>query len=196
MRMSKKEQPAVSENPSAGKGRPTPSRKEREAAARRPLVGSALSKEEQKALRERQATERARNRAGILAGEEKFLGPRDRGPQRRIARDTVDARFTLGQILIPLLLASLLITSLNTGNPVLDYQIQVVFLIVMWSLLGGVLVDGYLLSRKVISQVKAKYGETSVERGLVIYTIMRAANMRLMRLPRPQNKLRDKKSGN
>jgi len=66
---------------SGGKGHPTPSRKEREAANRRPLVGDR-SKEGRKAANAAASAKRHEARLGLLAGEERFLGPRDRGPQK------------------------------------------------------------------------------------------------------------------
>ena len=80
---------------SGGKGRPTPTRKEREAANLRPLVGSdrrAAGKES----RAKMAEAREKARIGMAAGEEKFLPARDKGPQRRFIRDYVDARFSVG----------------------------------------------------------------------------------------------------
>jgi hypothetical protein len=93
---------------SAGKGQPTPSRKEREAANKRPLVPTAARKT--KAERRKLADQRAQARAGYEAGEERYLPVRDKGPQRRFARDFVDARFTAGEFMIPMMFAVIIAT--------------------------------------------------------------------------------------
>ncbi|MEO7348876.1 MAG: DUF3043 domain-containing protein, partial [Terrimesophilobacter sp.] len=97
---------------SSGKGRPTPTRKEREAANLRPLVNNdrrAASKESRAKL----ALEREKARVGMAAGEEKYLPVRDRGAQRRWVRDYVDARFSVGEVLIPVMLITIVLTVVN-----------------------------------------------------------------------------------
>ena len=81
----------VEEN-SSGKGHATPSRKEREAANKRPLVPSDR-KEAARMERARANEERNKARIGLAAGDERYLPMRDRGPQKKFARDFVDARY-------------------------------------------------------------------------------------------------------
>src|SRR5699024_7072324 len=82
-----------------GKGRPTPKRRDQEAANRRPLISDdrKVSKQQHK---QAVAEERARMRRALDTGEEKYLPARDKGPQRRYVRDYVDARWGLGEWLI------------------------------------------------------------------------------------------------
>ena len=68
--------------PLSGKGHATPTRKEREAANKRPLVAGD-NKEARKASRAKLQESRDRARVGMANGEEKFLPVRDRGPQKR-----------------------------------------------------------------------------------------------------------------
>ena len=58
-----------------GKGRPTPTRKEREAANLRPIVGQKTP-EARKAAKARLVEERAKARTGMMTGDERYLGPR------------------------------------------------------------------------------------------------------------------------
>ena len=86
-----------------GKGRPTPKRREAEAANRRPLVAGSTkgkSPEEKRKIRE----QRAKIREGMMRGEEKYLHERDRGPERRFLRDAVDRRWNIGEILLPVMI--------------------------------------------------------------------------------------------
>ena len=163
-----------------GKGRPTPTRKEREAANLRPIVGQKTP-EARKAEKARILEERAKARAGMLSGDERFLGPRDKGPQRRMARDIVDGRkFTVGEILIPALFIVII------TNSVQNTVVEVVGILVLWSILFAIVVDSTLIMRKVKREVEKRHGK--LERGVGWYAASRGFQMRPMRLPKPQVK--------
>src|SRR5690606_35600416 len=92
----------------AGKGRPTPTRAEREAARRRPLV--ADTKEARAAAKAQLREQRDRAQAGMAAGEDKYLPARDKGPQRRWVRDYVDAGWHLSEWVMALMVVVILIS--------------------------------------------------------------------------------------
>ena len=88
------------QNPGAKKGKPTPARKEREAARKRPLV-APRTKEARAAARVEMREKRREASAGYANGEEKFLPKKDQGPQRGMIRDIVDSRYvTVGEVLV------------------------------------------------------------------------------------------------
>jgi hypothetical protein len=169
------------ETKSTGKGRATPSRKKQEAANLRPLVGSK-SPEGRKADKARIREERARARIGMAAGEEKYLGIRDRGPQRKFVRNYVDSKFSLGEMVMPALLIVILISAVDS------YVVQLATLLTMWTLFIGVAINGWILARGAVKSLEAKYGASKVESGLKWYAAMRSVQMRPMRLPKPQVK--------
>jgi alkylation response protein AidB-like acyl-CoA dehydrogenase len=74
----------------SGKGHATPSRAEQEAARKRPLVPD--TKEAKARAKADLAAQRDKARVGMAAGDERYLTARDKGPQRRFARDYVDSR--------------------------------------------------------------------------------------------------------
>lgn len=162
------------------KGRPTPTRKEQEAARKQPLVPSdrKLAAKQSRTL---QASQRDRARVGMARGEDKYLPARDKGPQKRFARDFVDARFSIGEVLVPVLVIVIL-------TYFLPPQYSSVALIAVWAILLVVVADGIWMGQKIISQLGAKYGKDKVERGLRWYAFMRAIQLRPMRLPKPQVK--------
>ena len=166
---------------SAKKGKATPSRKQQEAANRRPLVGDK-SKEGRAAYKERVAAERRQAREGMMRGEDKYLPIKDRGPQKRLARDIVDARFTAGELVMPAMVIFLITTATNI------YYLQLASLVLMWGLFVVVIIDAFLLGRKAKKVIGEKYSNQSVERGLAWYAGMRSIQMRPMRLPKPQVK--------
>ncbi len=165
------------------KGRPTPKRKEREAALRRPLVSN--NRKEQRA---RLAKERERARLGMAQGEEKYLPARDKGPQRRWVRDFIDARWNVGEFLIPIMFAVIVATFL----PSLETQFFAIIL--LWAFFLVTIVDSAIAGLQVRKGLRLKFGPNGVENGVRWYAAMRSLQMRGLRLPKPQVKRGEKPS--
>ncbi|WP_307812250.1 DUF3043 domain-containing protein [Lacisediminihabitans changchengi] len=165
----------------AGKGRATPTRKEREAANLRPLVSSDR-KASSKESRAKMAESRDRARIGMANGEEKYLGPRDKGPQRRFVRDYVDARFSVGELMIPFLGVVIVLTFIS--EPIF----VTIGTFALWGFLAILVVDCVILGFTLNRKLSAKFGAGKVERGFRWYASMRAVQLRPMRLPKPQVK--------
>jgi hypothetical protein len=181
--VAKKAEPQpVAPPPGPGKGRATPTRREAEQARRQPLVPTDR-RAAQKVSRAKLAEERARARAGLAAGDERYFLPRDRGPQRRFARDAVDSRFTLGELAFPLLAVLLLVTF------VVPPQTGLVLFPVVYGIGALMLLDGWLRARRIRKQLAAKLGgDDRIERGLTLYVISRSIQMRPLRSPKPRVK--------
>lgn len=163
-----------------GKGRPTPSRRAAQAANARPIVGSkdkALRKEQRQAL----AAQRERQRLGAMAGDERYLTVRDRGPQRRFVRDYVDARWNAGELLIPIMVLFLIVA-------MIPGWIQVYGVFFVWAFLGLAILDAYILGFKLKKKLAEKFGEDRVQPGFRWYGAMRALQFRMLRMPKPQVK--------
>lgn len=162
-----------------GKGRPTPKRREQEAANRRPLIA-----DDRKVARQQHkqavAEERARMRRALDTGEERYLPPRDKGPQRRFARDYVDARWGVGEWLIIGVLVFLGLSFIPTPT------MQMASTVGMLAFVFLVIFEGFWVGRQVKKRVEAKFGV--MEPGTRWYAAMRSTQMRRMRLPRPQVK--------
>ncbi|QYH36276.1 DUF3043 domain-containing protein [Salinibacterium sp. M195] len=165
-----------------GKGRPTPTRKEREAANQRPLVSSDR-KEARRASRTQMQAERERARIGMANGEEKYLPIRDRGPQKRYVRDYVDARFSVGELLVPAMFIAILLTLIDVPAA------QILGLTALWAFFLIAAADAILLGLRLRRKVKEKFGESHAEK-IRWYAAMRSLQMRIMRLPKPQVKRR------
>ncbi len=163
-----------------GKGRPTPSRKQAQAANARPIVGSK-DKTLQKEQRRQQADARERARLGMMEGDERYLTARDRGPQRRFVRDYVDARWNIGEMLIPLMLVVLVMTFIPG-------IIQVISLIVIWIFVGLAVLDAVFLGMRLKGLLGKKFGTDKVQSGFRWYAAMRAFQFRPLRMPKPQVK--------
>lgn len=159
-----------------GKGRPTPKRRDQEAANRRPLIADdrRVAKQQQK---QAVAEERARMRRALDTGEERYLPARDKGPQRRYARDYVDARWGIGEWLIIGVLIFLGLSFIPTSTMQMASttgMLVFVFLVVF---------EGFWVGYQVKKRLEAKFGV--MEPGTRWYAAMRTTQMRRMRLPRP-----------
>lgn len=160
-----------------GKGHATPTRKEREAANVRPLVPSDR-KEAARLNRQKMNEERNKARLGLAAGDERYLPTRDRGPQRRFARDYVDARYNVGELMVPFMLIVIVMTFIP------DIAVQEASFLVLWSFFFLAIGDAFLFTHKMSKQIEHKFG--SREKGVRWYAAMRSLQMRPMRLPKPQ----------
>lgn len=167
------------QNPS-GKGRPTPSRAEQEAARKRPLV--ADSKEAKARARAEMAAKREKARVGMAEGDQRYLPARDQGPQRKFVRDWVDAGWHLGEAVMP----AMILVILATFVPV--PEVQFYSFVALWAFIFFVIGDMIVTSISVKRAAKAKFGADRVEKGLGWYAAMRTIQMRFLRLPKPQVK--------
>ena len=163
-----KSEPAPTDQQSlkpGGKGRPTPTRKEAEAAAK------ARSKAAPKTRRE-QAVER----------RQRLVRARDAGPVRHLVRDLVDSRLSLMEMLIPVLLLSLIAGW--TGVDKLVIFANVLF----YATLLTVLVETVMMRFRVHREVPRRFPDASL-RGLTFYAFNRAMLLRFLRAPKPTVKI-------
>jgi len=181
----------------APKGRPTPKRNQAtrkrgpvapapmttsEARKRRKeLGGPKLSRTERKAERLSRRANMAERREKMMAGEDAYLLPRDKGPVRRYARDVVDSRRSVLGLFMPLALGLIFIM---LGMPTL--AAQGILSYAMLILVFVMVIDGFILGRKVNRLVDEKFpGNTETGWKLGFYAASRASQLRRMRAPRP-----------
>jgi DUF3043 family protein len=161
----------------SGKGRPTPKRSE---ARKRRRSGTPRNRKEAAALRrERVREQRTLQRQALLTGDERNLPPRDAGPAKRLARDVVDSRFTLGQVFFGLILFVLVVGFIP--NKVAAASANIVMLL----LFMVVVVDAVRVGRLARRTVEEKYGVKDGV-GITGYALMRALQPRRMRRPPPR----------
>jgi len=164
------------------KGRPTPTRKEAEAAAKARAKPPRTRRGQVAAQRGVKGESSQRVRQGMRNGEEKYLLPRDKGPVRRFIRDFVDSRFSFIELIIPLLVVTMVLgysgnsTLASFGNAILFGSILLV------------IVDMMMLRFRLRRQLGARFPDESVK-GTTYYAVTRAMQMKFMRLPKPQVKI-------
>jgi hypothetical protein len=167
-----------------GKGRATPSRKTAQAASKERARSAVDKKAAAKLLRERRASDNAKMRTGMKNGDEKYLMERDKGPVKRFIRDYVDVRISFMEFLLPILV---IIMALQFSR-VSSLQ---GFSSGLWSASVILLVlDVLWLNLRLGKELKTRFPDQSV-RGWRFYAMMRAIQIRQLRLPKPRLKMRD-----
>jgi Protein of unknown function (DUF3043) len=177
----------------AGKGRPTPKR--RDTAVQRGPVSAPKTRKEAYA-RQKQAAKAAKGarktgggsspmtplqrREALRAGDPAFLPKRDQGPTRKLARDYVDSHRMFSNyllLLFPLMLVSYLI-------PGVQFVVIFVFL--------ALVVEWYLTGRRIRSLAIERNGSADGSAmSIGFYAGSRAYLPRKWRLPAPQKKRGD-----
>ncbi|MBB3051950.1 hypothetical protein FHS23_002979 [Prauserella isguenensis] len=182
------------------KGRPTPRRVEAEGKRRGPVAPpptttreairrnrelkkqNPVTKEDKEA---RRAAARER-REKMMAGDQRYLLPRDRGPVKQYVRDLIDSRRNILGLFMPL--AVLVFLSLLV--PVVAIQ-QYATLVTTIFLLG-MLVEGFINGRRVAKAARERFpNETIRGASLGWYAFVRASQLRRLRVPKPRLKAGD-----
>lgn len=135
-------------------------------------------------MRTKQAAERDRARKGMLAGEERYMPARDKGPARKFARDWVDARRLPSQYFLPFSLLILLATWIPWPIEVRAQVLNIVIAVGWPVMMVGVLFTSAYVAWKVKKEVAAKLPNESVK-GVGFYAAMRALQIRKLRFPPP-----------
>lgn len=177
-----------------GKGRPTPSRREAEGKRRGPVAPAPLtskearerrkqnkgSKEERKIASAERRADAADRRARMLAGEDKYLLPRDKGPVRAYARDLVDSRRHLVGMFMPLAVLLILAMFLNPS-------LQAIVTLGMFIMMLFMVIEGVIMGRRINNKVRERFPDT-LDGGFKLgwYAFVRASQIRKMRAPQPR----------
>ena len=118
-------------------------------------------------------------REGMKNGEERYLMARDKGPVRRFVRDFIDARVSIAEFLLPLLLLTFVLQA--SGNPSL-----VRFGGALWTTtILVVVLDTMWLVFRLKRALRAQFPDESL-RGTTFYAVLRALQVRPLRSPKPQ----------
>jgi Protein of unknown function (DUF3043) len=165
----------------AAKGRPTPKRSEAEAKRRKPITAGSRAP-----AAPRTPQDKAKARAGratkyeaMKRGEAWALNPRDRGPTRALTRDFVDSKRRISEYymyVLVVLLAAVFLRS-TTATRILSPLVLVLVVVI--------LADALLIRRSLTRLVAERLPNESA-RGLTLYAVMRALQIRRFRVPAPR----------
>jgi Protein of unknown function (DUF3043) len=165
----------------AGKGRPTPKRSEAERKRYQPITGSSRAPAAPRTPEEKQKArnERAKRYESMKRGEEWALNPRDRGPVRALARDYVDSKRRVSEYYMYVLIV--LVVALFTRSKVAQDYISPLILV----LVVVILIDAQLIRRALAKLIAERLPGQST-RGVTLYAVMRALQIRRFRVPAPR----------
>ena len=170
------------EDREGAKNRPTPRRKDQEAARRQPLV-VADRKQAKQLDRKKRSEQTARTRQAMMTGDDSGLPARDKGPVRRYMRDYIDARWNLAEFMLPVMLIVLALSFVRPSGGASALLFLVTIL--TYTILLVAVVDTFLLWRRLRRKVADKFGdEAAAAKGNGMYTAMRAFQLRRSRMPR------------
>ncbi|HEX4655118.1 MAG TPA: DUF3043 domain-containing protein [Mycobacteriales bacterium] len=155
-----------------GKGRPTPKR--RDARKQRRLATPKNRKEAAALRRERLREQRANQRRALQTGDERHLPARDAGPAKKLARDYVDGRFTMGQIFFGMIIVVFGLAFVPAAAATANLVVVVAFL--------AVVIDSVRVGRGARRAVEEKYGAKDTT-GIIAYAMLRSMQPRRMRRP-------------
>jgi hypothetical protein len=176
----------------AGKGRPTPKRRDAEGRRRGPAPppprtqreASKLAranrpdKEQRKELRRRESEQR---RAGLAAGDQRYLPARDRGPVRAYIRDVVDSRPHLLGLFMPL--ALVVVASVLVPVPAVQQYMSLFSMIMLVVMIA----EGTYLGRTITARARERFPNEDIG-GFPTgwYAFTRASQPRRLRMPKPR----------
>jgi hypothetical protein len=160
------------------KGRPTPKRKEAEAARKVSSLAPASTKAEKQRAKAAAKSARVAQRAAYMRGDESALPLRDKGPVKKYVRNYVDARRSIGEYFLPVIFIVLFLTLIP--NPIF----QIGSIAIMYTVLLVSVIDGFLLTRKLKREVSVKFPGAELK-GIGMYGWLRSTQMRRMRTPKP-----------
>lgn len=173
------DQPTLAKN--GGKGRPTPSRKEQEAANK----ARAKTPRSRRELAQSRSASSAQVREGMRRGDERFLMARDRGPVRRFLRDWVDSRFLVTETIMPVIIVALVLGFVGSR------QLATLGQIITFVVVAIVVVNSIYVSLALRGELKRRFPEEPT-RGSTYYAMMRSMMLRQLRNPKPQVKIGQK----
>lgn len=171
-----------------GKGRATPKRREAESKRRGPVPPPPRTQREamkrsrrNRGNKEDRRKATAERRERMMAGDDRYLMPRDRGPVRAYARDIVDSRRHLMGLFMPLVLIVFATTLVQ------NLLVQQYATLACLVLLLTMVFEGTMLGRVVNKRVRAKYPDAK-DRAFSLgwYSFTRAMQIRKLRVPRPR----------
>ncbi len=173
----------------AGKGRPTPKRSEAERNRYQPITGSRAGSRSGSRSgpagprtpedKQRASADRTRRYEAMKQGESWALNPKDRGPVRALARDYVDSKRRVSEYYMYILL--ILVVALFFRSKAAQEFISPLILVLVFI----IVVDAQLI-RRALNRMVAERLPGQSTKGVTLYAVMRALQIRRFRIPAPR----------
>ena len=166
------------------KGHATPKRSEAERGRRQGITGtpsrsSSSARSGTKTTSADSRADRVRRNEAMRRGEEWALPARDRGPVKALARDYIDSRRRLSEYYMYLMIVLVVVLFIKQSGVQL-YAAPIALVLILL-----VVVDAAWLRFKLTKLVRERLPGQST-RGLTIYAVFRALQIRRFRVPPPR----------
>lgn len=168
-------------DPQAPKGRPTPKRSVAQSQRRSVTNTPKTRKDAMRQQREERRVQMERQRAGLASGDERFLPARDKGPVKRFVRDWIDSRLHVTELFLPIAVV-IMIMSMLPNNSVKAIAL-ILWIVVMVVMVLEITINGF----RIRGELRNRFPDENL-RGAVRYGVLRAMQVRRLRLPKPQVK--------
>ena len=166
------------------KGRPTPSRRQAEAANKARAKVPRTRKEQAAARRLARTENSGKMREAMKTGDDRYLPARDKGPARRFIRDYIDSSFWILELMLPAMIVFLVFG--YSGSATLASYAN----LALPAMLLVVLVEGFRLRSKLRKEITRRFpDDPNAQKGATMYAVMRALQVRFLRMPKPQVKV-------
>jgi hypothetical protein len=160
------------------KGRPTPSRREAEAANKAKAKVPRTRKEAAAARRRSRTEASSRMREALHTGDDRYLPARDQGPARRFIRDYVDSSLMVLELLLPLMVVLLVLGWIGGRGAAAFSNIALLGMILV------ILVETIRLRFALRRELARRFpDDPSAASGATMYAVMRALQVRFWRKP-------------
>ena len=166
----------------APKGRPTPSRKEAEAARRDARKIPTDPKAAKRAQKDRARQERNVAREGMMAGDERYLPARDQGPVRGFVRDFIDGRRRMSEYFVFIAIGMLLVGFI----PNRQFQASISF--IWFAITAVIALEMTWTLVRLSRELQKQWPDKADRKGTTLYGGMRALQIRKLRVPAPRVK--------
>ena len=164
------------------KGRPTPSRRQAEAANKARAKVPRTRKEQAAARRLARTESSGKMRQAMKTGDDRYLPARDQGPVRKFIRDYIDSSFWMLELMLPAMVVFLVFG--YSGNATLASYAN----LALPAMLLVVLFEGFRMRGKLRKELTRRFPDDS-QKGATMYAVMRALQVRFLRMPKPQVKV-------
>jgi Protein of unknown function (DUF3043) len=163
----------------AGKGRPTPKRRESQRPRRQLGAAPKDRKEAVRLQRQANRAQRAKVREAMQTGDDRYLPARDKGPVRRFARDFIDSRRSAAEFF---LFGALLILALSiVPSATIGFAVGLAWV----GMCVVIIVDSILITRRLKREIRVRFPNED-SKGVVPYTLLRSMQFRGLRMPKPR----------
>jgi len=164
------------------KGRPTPSRRQAEAANKARAKVPRTRKEQAAARRLARTESSGKMRQAMKTGDDRYLPARDQGPVRKFIRDYIDSSFWMLELMLPAMVVFLVFG--YSGNATLASYAN----LALPAMLLVVAFETFRMRGKLRKELTRRFPDDA-QKGATMYAVMRALQVRFLRMPKPQVKV-------